>query len=837
MTNIHDTFKEAGAEAEDNVEVNISYDIIRHVSAQLYTNPRKAIEELVCNSYDAGAKNCWIRLPNDEEDSLAVLDDGVSMDLDGIKNLWKVASSSKVTDDGEPKVENNRRQIGKFGVGKLAAYALGKRLTHVACIGSDVRVISVGQSEIKEQEGGGSPTFQVFKMQISDAIPLIDPLFEGLPKPWEAGISSWTFALVEQVVPESRQQALKIGILKRMIKTALPVSAEFKVFLEGEEVPPYVIPERDIEITVEITDEELRGKIEDALRAYWKDVLEEESLDDVPEKYYKLKVKEVPDPQNIDNLKPAIIVPGLGQVMGNAIITKTKLTPEKQIERGYSQNGFAVYASGKLVNPEDPLFGISQRSHAFWRRFLARVEIPSLYKVLLVQRNDVSETTPEAPISREILRTLFNLARTRAADFEEETEYVPKQFGNRLRTLMPILAPIALRGLAEEDMPPGGLSGLAIEFSSLGETGPPAFYDREKRVMVINEDHPLMEALNDLGSKARAMRHLLGEVLAGTQLVSGYLTAQEVDPGIVKETQEITEASLQSAAGFIRDPVEELIEEIRDASHEGGTPFENAVVRAFKTMRLSAKHVGGPDAPDGIIEIERSGTHNLRISIEAKGSSGVITHTELSEASVSRHSREYDKERGCDGAIAIAREFQTEGIGNKEAALLRETKGKVPLLTVDAIAKLLRLHSKRPFTNDKVEEILTTWNDPDKVEDFIEDVWNKMPELGLMRLILTVAHELVSRDDTNFPDPGMLAGDKRIRERRIEKEKIRQILVAIQISTEMIDIKDTSTFEFKLLAPPETILEALQKDFKDGQDGATEVEKPSKEDANETEKG
>ncbi len=49
--NIKTTFESKGAK-EAEVEVDISYDIIRHVSAQLYTNPRKAIEELVCNSFN-----------------------------------------------------------------------------------------------------------------------------------------------------------------------------------------------------------------------------------------------------------------------------------------------------------------------------------------------------------------------------------------------------------------------------------------------------------------------------------------------------------------------------------------------------------------------------------------------------------------------------------------------------------------------------------------------------------------------------------------------------------------------------------------------------------------
>ena len=41
----------------------------------------------------------------------------------------------------------------------------------------------------------------------------------------------------------------------------------------------------------------------------------------------------------------------------------------------------------------------------------------------------------------------------------------------------------------------------------------------------------------------------------------------------------------------------------------------------------------------------------------------------FSTATVTRHTEEFN----CTHAIAIAREFSTEGIGKKESALLRET--------------------------------------------------------------------------------------------------------------------------------------------------------------------
>src|ERR1700709_2648675 len=113
MPTLASIFKK-GASEEGEIPVDISYDIIRHVSAQLYTNPRKAIEELVCNGYDAGATECHVTLPSDERAALLVQDNGKSMSFVGLRDLWRVADSPKKPNSKGSRIANNRLQIGKF---------------------------------------------------------------------------------------------------------------------------------------------------------------------------------------------------------------------------------------------------------------------------------------------------------------------------------------------------------------------------------------------------------------------------------------------------------------------------------------------------------------------------------------------------------------------------------------------------------------------------------------------------------------------------------------------------------------------------------------------------
>ena len=110
------------------------------------------------------------------------------------------------------------------------------------------------------------------------------------------------------------------------------------------------------------------------------------------------------------------------------------------------RTGFHIRAHGKLVNPEDDLFGITQRSHAYWRRFLARVEIPGLDEVLLVQRNAVSENSEKAQLARQVLKTLFNFTRNLAEERAEAQEFAPRTLGSKLKGVAPLLLPLALQG-------------------------------------------------------------------------------------------------------------------------------------------------------------------------------------------------------------------------------------------------------------------------------------------------------------------------------------------------------------------------------------------------------
>ena len=120
-----------------DVEVRLSNELVHLLSDQLYQSPSKAIEELVVNSYDANAPSCLVYAPTpSSQDSqfIAVFDDGDGMDLNGLVTLWTVGVSNKKSRVGK----NARKQIGKFGIGKLSTYTLANRVTYVTALGGKI---------------------------------------------------------------------------------------------------------------------------------------------------------------------------------------------------------------------------------------------------------------------------------------------------------------------------------------------------------------------------------------------------------------------------------------------------------------------------------------------------------------------------------------------------------------------------------------------------------------------------------------------------------------------------------------------------------------------------
>ena len=175
------TFASMGTEA-GNIDVRLSYRIVELFSEGLYTSPNKAVEELVANSFDAGALGVHVILsPNlhRQDATIAVIDDGEGMDQQGLRQHWLIGVSNKRR---LPILPRGRQQIGKFGIGKLATYVLANRLTHISKRGTNYYSTSMDYRKIDRR----------VDEDVEPKTPVSIALRELTPAQAEQAVSPWT---------------------------------------------------------------------------------------------------------------------------------------------------------------------------------------------------------------------------------------------------------------------------------------------------------------------------------------------------------------------------------------------------------------------------------------------------------------------------------------------------------------------------------------------------------------------------------------------------------------------------------------------------------------------
>ena len=813
---IYKKIKEEEQPSEE-ISVSVSFRIIRQFSLQLYDNPRRAIEELVCNSYDANATECHISTPDSGEDSLYVLDNGHSMDIDGLEWLWKVAASRKEKEFGEDREKNGRKQIGKFGVGKLASFALGNRLTYVATKEGTTRVISVHQNDLKG-ENDGSEDFAVYEFPATEAKDKLSEYFDSIPEPWEKNWENWTLAVISDIPPEKTGNDLEAWHLKNMIRTAIPTRTNFDAYLNEDEIEERN-PHGELEINVDITEDSMVDRIKESIKSYWasqKDI----GRSEVDESLYEVKVTTFENPQNTNEQIAGLKIPKLGNVSGTGKLYDKRLTTDKRKERGFEDNGFRVFVRGKLLNKNDSLFGLDALSFSYWVRFIGVFEIPGLDDQIRVQRDQVKDSV-SVDIARRVLKQTFQEVRTQARSPSEDESAdddnkesnplsVQKSFSQRLKDRSRQYAYDAVRGLTREESDDEiELESIDLITRPLNPSDRAVEYQQSDNMVVINEEHPLFDTLRRQNHFTENIEDGFKEVLAARLLIHGYLRQNGAGELALAASRQIFDSVLRSAAGNLgADELDYQLTELEDASTVGGTRFENAIVDIFQNIGLSAVQEGGPDTHDAVIEVPQIGK-NHRVSVEAKGSKGIVSHAQLSFDDVNRHR----KEQNCQTAITIAREFQLEGIGDEKSALLRNVNSEIneeaveniSLFTTDALEVFLRLHNKKPFTYSETIDVLTNEETPGEIADYVIEVWEGKPTDELTRNIIQIAHDFMEDNPTNPPSIGALTYDKKLR--GVEREKIEERIESLSTLTSSVELLNGE--EFRIDAPVDTVLQEV----------------------------
>ncbi len=772
MTN-EPKFASIGDETDD-IEVRLSYRIVELFSEGLYTSPNKAVEELVANSFDAGAQAVHVLLSSnlhDQDATIAVFDDGEGMDQNGLKRHWLIGISNKRRLSELPK---GRQQIGKFGIGKLATYVLANRLTHISKCGDKYYSTSMDYSSIDRRVGQEVEPKAPIKLALRE---LTQAQAKQAVEPWtetkafkatkatlfgQKSPESWTLSIMSSLKPKVHE--IKSGTLGWVLRTALPLRPDFEISLNGQRLKS--------------------SKADKGLLQRWilgKDLVE------LP----RPSPKPITDSEDVNVAESSehrfgLDVHGLGRITGYVEAYKDLLTG-KSDEIGRS-HGFFVYVFGRLLNVDDGHFGISpdELRHGTFGRFRLVVHIDGLDEELRSNREGIGEG-PVLEKTQDVLRSIFNavrptiethdrdetpgakLARVLAASpaslsrrpivdlsravvtGKSESRYLIVPDCETEEDKEAFLTDLESRAADEADR---FITGVEIVFEGSSRDGI-ARFDTQSGVLHLNAWHPFIATFHDEFTNKRLGQPLellaMAEVLTEAHLhvigvekskMEDFLSARDqLLRNLTSESGRQSSLSLANALQEARNSPDRL---------------EKAVCDAFRSLGFDVTPLGQKGEPDGVASAhlsadEQGSPRSYKVCLEAKSkekSGATVSAKGVGIATVIQHRDKHE----CEHAVVIGPAFQTSS-GNDSALgkHIQDDRQKsaatgkprtITLITVDDLAKLVRLRPVKQIGLQKLRGLFQQCSLPDEsarwVEEIRETVVEKPPYSKIVGAIETL---------------------------------------------------------------------------------------------------
>lgn len=754
-TKVDPEFVTLGRRTSD-IEVKISYKIIQLFSEGLYRSPTKAIEELVANSFDAGAGRVQVDISPDlaaKDSSIVIIDDGIGMDPGGLKTHWLIGVSHKR--ELESKAPKGRKPIGRFGIGKLATYVLANRLTHISKVGSkyfstsmNYRLIPSGNDgEVAATKPVILPLRELAKAEARQALApwILDGSPDQMPFPLfgRGAPKNWTVAILSDLKDMATE--LGIGRLRWVLSTSMPIRDDFKLFLNGKAV----LPERDKSKRIQTW---LIGRdIKNVPRP-------------APSKELELTIdRSVPEKSPF---RFGLTHPQLGRITGKVELFEDLLTGGKADRIGRS-HGFFVYVRGRLINVDDEYFGIDSNKlrHGTFSRFRCEVHIDRLDDELRSSRESVRQTSL-LNTAQNILEGLFNVARTRHESFEEESRPGARA-ATRIAatpyslTRRPIISLIS-RGLAGKVTPrhisiPSNLSATAresllkslekeagtdqgliqnIEVTPLALERPLANFDIETLTLRINALHPFVAYfLDEFEDKKRSLPLELFAV--SEVLLESRLYEMGLEEATIQDLMTQRDELLRYLAKSVGKRNALIISQDLIAASTDKDALEHELVAAFDSMGFDAIPLGGKNRPDGMAECVLSGQRDgkaraYKVSLEAKSKEQIgkkVTAKSVGISAIARQRNDF----GCEHAIVVGPDFPTSQ--GERSALVKEIKDDqakanktITLVRVPDMAKLVRLVPAKRINLDRIRVLFETCITPEESAKWIDEIANEPVE-------------------------------------------------------------------------------------------------------------
>lgn len=729
-------FERAGNEI-NKIPVSISYDIIRLFSEGLYKSPHKAIEELVSNSYDAGASRVHVLLPDPVDgmellSPLWVIDDGHGMNVDGFHQLWRVADSDKA--NASP--SNGRLPIGQFGIGKLAAYVLAWRLIHLSHVDDRFLLTAMNFRTVKGWQADHPEPVKISLREVDEqsARMLMNDVKVRDPSAWDFlfgqnRAESWTVAGLSDF--RDLYNRLSSGTLRWVLSTGLPLHSDFEICLEGQSV-----------------------------------VSSKEKL------------------QVIKSIEIDESLPDIGAIKGNARIYEEPLTRGKSADLGRS-HGFFIRVRERVINLEDELFGITQPNHAAWIRFALDVHVEGLREHLLSSREGVRDSKPVREF-REYLSGMFNQCRSafrvwQRAQNENLDIHLLLSDAPSIHILEPLLRGVrttvesgeesfyiaAPKGLAK-DSASEWLNEFRIEFETrpfetptFVQYGPHAAavqYDPSTRSLLINLEHPFVDKLTGDGKNRNPAKLFASSEV----LLEGLLQEQGFGNATIADLLRGRDRILRLMAGDAPPSATEAVR-LLQVANQNENALERATGAAFRVLGFGYERRGGnrPGA-DGVLSA-RLGRHSdaahdhrdYKLVYDAKHTRKPSVPADKIDPSSLEHFRSNEGAAyGFFIADKYAAEEDPEGMVNQKifSEPLQGCYQHLTLLKISHLEQLIQLHLRHGLTLTDLWRMFKECRTVPDLNRWIENMQNIFSQSDIPLSVLIDALEHLKSDQQAVPN-------------------------------------------------------------------------------------
>ena len=780
------TYATVGSETK-KINIRLSYGIVSLFSEGLYASPHKALEELVANSFDAGARKVAVIVPvdwNAQGVVIAVADDGIGMDAAGLEQHWLIGKSLKRE---LSKLPLGRQQIGKFGIGKLATYVLANRLTHITKAGSTYYATTMDFKEVdrrgeKEVEVETPVKISLRELTAAQAKEALNPwldkqaMVDGALKLFGPGAAkSWTFAILSDLKDKVHQ--IQPGKLAWVMRTALPLRDDFEIFLNGEKLQPSKAG---------------RARIKKWVLGKEIDKLAKPASSSMEVNEDKRQPSDSPTRYGLQHKS-------LGRVTGYAEAYRDLLTTGKSNEIGRSY-GFFVYVRGRLINVDDGHFGIppNELRHGSFGRMRVVVHIEGLDQYLQSDR----ERVREGPVLRDaqnLLRAIFNKVRveiekTDAADgpnakLSRSLAGSPASLSRRPivsmtraiiegRFTSKYVSVPALKTKAQRDAllatlekrvqtPETFVTGMEFLFDGSADLGI-ALYDVESGVLCVNGFHPFVASFLDqfTGSDSGLPLELLAmaEVLLEGQLHEAGYAQSDVDKVMFGRDQYLRDVAQSSG----RRTALTVANALQDARNDDDR-LEAEVVAAFNSLGFSATRDGRKGKADGIARAELSadamGPRHYSLSLEAKSTRTDGKTIAASTVNISLIAQHRD-ENQCEHALVVGPSFPTTqgdaaSVSKQIDKNIEQTKASgqpktITLITIDDLARLVRLQPIKGLGLSKLRSLFLTCRLPEQCREWIDTIERHIPPRQPYKEVVDSIHKLQQKFTSSAVEYGSL---------------------------------------------------------------------------------